>query len=120
MAKGELSRLLQEHLVTLDDLFGETRDSECACWITGDRKHHFNYDAIQKCKQKAMKDAEAAAERWMPRMVPEQEVTLRRHHGHGVYPKASVLGPDLALARDPDTSQGLWRDTRPLAWLAGL
>lgn len=77
MAKGELSRLLRKHLVTLDDLFGETGDGECACWITGGpTAHGADYIDMKKCKEKAMKDAEAAAKRWMPRMVPEQEVAL--------------------------------------------
>lgn len=114
MAKGELSRLLQEHLVTLDDLFGETRDSECACWITGDRRHHVNYDAIQKCKQKAMKDAEAAAERWMPRMVPEQEVTLEDITVTASIRKLQFLDrTSLSLeiqtrAKDSGATRGLW------------
>lgn len=114
MAKGELSRLLQEHLVTLDDLFGETRDSECACRITGDRRHHFNYDAIQKCKQKAMKDAEAAAERWMPRMVPEQEVTLEDITVTASIRKLQFLDrTSLSLeiqtrAKDSGATRGLW------------
>lgn len=87
-AKGQLLGCLRKHLKTLDGLFGETLDSRCACWITNDIKEHVSSTAtkghdlvstffdMDGCAARSMESAEAAAEKWVPLMVPKQEVTL--------------------------------------------
>lgn len=61
-----------------------------------------------------MKDAEAAAERWMPRMVPEQEVTLEDITVTASIRKLQFLDrTSLSLevqtrAKDSGATRGLW------------
>lgn len=81
--KGVLSRFLQEHVTTLDGLFGEARDNECSCWITGNPRDHIGpprapgrHATTNKCSARSMRYAKAAAKIWIPRMAHKQQVAL--------------------------------------------
>ena len=88
-ASGELSRFLQKHFTTADGLFSKTMGNQCACWVSGNPQDHvyttgagsYRYlkldtFSMRECAKQAAEYAGAAAKRWIPCMVPQQEVTF--------------------------------------------
>lgn len=105
--KSDVFQLLQQHATTLDGLLVEADDDDCACWITGDPQDHVSGLGVKglsarnrsrlECARKSERKAAAAAEKWIPLMVPEQEVTLEGITVTASIRKLQFLGRTLFL-----------------------
>lgn len=125
--KSDVFQLLQQHATTLDGLLVEPDDDDCACWITGDPQDHVSGLGVKglyarnlsklECATKSERKAAAAAEKWIPLMVPEQEVTLEGITVTASIRKLQFLGRTLflletktrtadSLSADSDAAQG--------------
>lgn len=125
--KSDVFQLLQQHATTLDGLLVEPDDDDCACWITGDPQDHVRDLGVKglyarnlsklECATKSERKAAAAAEKWIPLMVPEQEVTLEGITVTASIRKLQFLGRTLflleiktrtadSLSADSDAAQG--------------